>query len=276
MNSKRSMWMLLLGVAGVGLLVTNCTLKTASDNANGGASNNSSAGAGNAFSGHCSPVGDKFSGCICSGNVVSYQTCGSDGIYGACACATSTEGGASSGGASSDMGGASNAGTAPAAAGATSSDAGAGGDAASGAVDCYTCLIANCAPEWAACAAEDESHPPDPGAPDQYCLSSNGPPGQIEKIMTCITTERSGKLAKRDVVRACGSTLGASANPKNVVWAPPDMTPATEALMNCMADSPTETTPGAWATDMTTNFPNGMPRPWDAMTCAKDSCTSAL
>ena len=31
MNSKRSMWKVLLGVVGMGLLVTNCTIKTTDD-----------------------------------------------------------------------------------------------------------------------------------------------------------------------------------------------------------------------------------------------------
>jgi len=287
MNSKRSIWKLLLGVSGVGLLVTNCTLKTATDDG--------SAGAGNSTSGSCSPVGKKISGCVCAGSkVVSYQVCEDEGIYGACVCAANNDGGASSGGASN--GGASNGGatsagatstagkggaSASAGTGAATSDAGAGGEGPAAADDCYTCLSKNCAPEWAACAAEDENNPPDPSFPSQYCLSTDGTmPGQIELIMDCILTERSkgpqGMTAKRDVVRACGSTMGASANPNFSVWAPDDMTPATEALMNCMADAPDEVAnPGAWATDPK-NYPNGVPAPWDAMTCAKDSCTSAL
>jgi hypothetical protein len=112
----------------------------------------------------------------------------------------------------------------------------------------------------------------------RYCLSqgATADPGQIELIMTCITSERAKGVVKRDAVRACGSTIGANANPNFFVWAPDDMTPATEALMNCMADKPDEVdNQGAWATDPS-NFPASGPRPWDDMTCAKLACTSAL
>src|SRR5437763_100257 len=92
MNSKHSMWKLFVGVAGLGFLVNNCTIKTATDDG--------SAGAGNTTSGECSPVGKKLSGCTCAGNLVSYQLCTSEGIYGECVCTTGSAG-ASSGGASS-------------------------------------------------------------------------------------------------------------------------------------------------------------------------------
>jgi hypothetical protein len=79
---------------------------------------------------------------------------------------------------------------------------------------------------------------------------------------------------KRDAVRACGSSLGKSADPQFFEWAPQGMTPTTEALMNCMADKPDEVDNiGAWATDPN-NFPSTGPRPWDDMTCAKLACTS--
>src|SRR5450432_1762046 len=100
MNSMRSMWKLFVGVTGMGLLITNCTIKTDDDDAKAGASN-SSAGAGNAASGECSPVGKKFSGCTCAGNVVSYQVCTAEGIYGACVCNDTSAAGNSGGGASS-------------------------------------------------------------------------------------------------------------------------------------------------------------------------------
>ncbi len=70
MNSKRSMWKVLLGVVGVGLLVTNCTLKTESD------TDDDDTG--------CTP-GKKKNGCVCSSdNSVSYQICKDDGTYDAC------------------------------------------------------------------------------------------------------------------------------------------------------------------------------------------------
>jgi hypothetical protein len=141
--------------------------------------------------------------------------------------------------------------------------------------DCTGCLTQLCKPEWAACAAEDETSPPDPDFPNDYCLSSMADgSGQIEQIMDCITAERAKGLVKRDVVRACGSSIGASASTTFFVWAPKTMTAATEALMNCMADDPNETMPGAWATN-SNNYPPAGPLPWSDGTCAKFSCTSA-
>lgn len=285
MNSKRSMWKLFVGLAGVSLLVTNCTIKTDSDeneggasNSNAGATNNagatSSAGAGNTTSGDCSPVGKRVNGCICSGDhSVSYQLCTSDGVYGACVCADTSYGGGSSGGASSYAG--AGAGGEPV----DAAEAGAGGEAGGlniDPTDCYSCLTQLCSEEWDACAAENENNPdPDSG---NYCLSqgTNAAPGQIEDIMTCITNERAKGLVKRDVVRACGSSIGQSADPQFFVWAPQSMSHATEALMNCMADKPDEVdNQGAWANDPN-NFPASGPRPWDDMTCAKLACTSKL
>jgi hypothetical protein len=274
MNSKRSMWKLLCGVAGVGLLVTNCTLKTDDNDGKAGASN-ASAGAGNASNGNCSPVGMKFSGCICAGNVVSYQVCTAEGIYGACVCDDTSGGGASNGGAPS--GGASGALND---AGAAATEAGAGGDTALNIdpTDCGSCLTQLCSDEYDACAAESETTTVDPAG--NYCLAegADAPPGQIELILTCITTARAMGLVKRDAVRACGATIGQSADPESspTDWPPQSMTPATENLVNCMADAPDETMPGAWATDDTKNFPASGPRPWDDMTCAKLACTSAL
>jgi len=269
MNSKRSMWKLLLGVAGVGLLVTNCTLKTDDG---------------------CTP-GKKKSGCDCPGNAVGYQTCQDDGTYDACECPPisnaggSNVGGESNGGASNGgtaSGGATNAGEGGAASagegGATSSagEGGEGGEVIAPIVDpndCYDCLNKFCTLEWDACAAEDEKNPQSPG---DYCLSSKlDNSGQIEKIINCIEAERDKGLAKRDVVRACGSSLGESSDPSFFEWPPPRMTAATEGLMNCMADAPDEVDlPGRWADS--TNIPaSGSPKPWLDMTCAKLSCTSA-
>jgi hypothetical protein len=87
-------------------------------------------------------------------------------------------------------------------------------------------------------------------------------------------------LVKRDVVRGCGVTMGASAKPNyDDLWAPTNMAPTTTALMNCMADAP-GAAPASWAND-DDNFPvdandNINPTPWPAGTCAKDACTSAL
>jgi hypothetical protein len=263
MNHKQSLSKLLLGVAGVGLLVTNCTIKSSMD----------AGSSGNTFSGDCSPAGKMFNGCVCPGSVQSYQVCQADGTYSPCVCPDTTGGGgASSAGATSSAGtggalsyaGASAGGASPGEAGA------AGAEAIS--TDCLTCLTQLCGPEWDACNLNDENNPDPDG---NYCISSNlDGSGQIEAIIVdCITTERAKGLVKRDAVRACGSSIGKSADPSFFKWAPVGMTPETEALMNCMADAPDETTPGAWATN-SSNFPASGARPWDDGTCAKIACTS--
>src|SRR6187551_48742 len=101
MNSKRSMWKVLLGVVGVGLLVTNCTIRTDDG---------------------CTP-GKKRNCDACENNVTGTQTCLEDGTYDACYCPGSVTGGASNGGGSNagaSAGGASSA-------GASSDSAGTGG-----------------------------------------------------------------------------------------------------------------------------------------------------
>lgn len=270
MNSKRSMWKLLVGVACVGLFVTNCTVKTddTADDSSG-----------------CT-VGHKKDCSACDNGVTGSQTCQDDGSYGACVCPGSVNGGGSNGGASNTAGASTNGGASYTAGyGGTATDGGAssageGGEGGAAPIvidpnNCYDCLTKLCDLEWAACEADNETTVLNQG--DPYCLSegANADPGQIELIMTCITNERAKGLVKRDAVRACGSTIGASADPKFFVWAPQEMTPATEALMNCMADKPDEVdNQGAWATD-SSNFPASGPRPWDDMTCAKLACTSA-
>jgi len=132
-----------------------------------------------------------------------------------------------------------------------------------------------CTPEWDACAAEDENNPEVPSIPNQYCLSSSiDGSGQIEAVLLCIEAERAKGPVKRDVVRACGASLGQSANPSFFLWPPTEMTAATAGLVNCMADAPDEDEPGTWA-DSTNIPPNGTPKPWQDNTCAKLSCTSA-
>jgi len=270
MNSKRSMWKLLLGAAAVGLLVTNCTIKTESDDDDTGCT-----------------LGQKKNCTACDGGITGYQTCQSDGTYDACYCPGSTNAGSSNGGGSS--------------AGASNSSGGKGGDTSSGGTsagaageggeggeggasiapiidpnDCYDCLNKLCTPEWDACVMEDENNPQDPTAPGDYCLSSKGDDtGQIEAVLGCIEAERLKGPVKRDVVRACGASLGQSADPTdNFIWAPNQMTAATAGLINCMADAPDETEPGSWADSK--NIPNASaPKPWLDMTCAKLSCTSA-
>ena len=85
-------------------------------------------------------------------------------------------------------------------------------------------------------------------------------------------------LVKRDVVRGCGVTIGASADPDVISsWAPEGMDPVTTDLLNCMADAP-GAAPASWAND-DRNYPvdgNDMinPTPWPDGTCAKLACTS--
>jgi hypothetical protein len=282
MNSKRSIWKLLLGGASLGLFFTNCTIQSASDK--GTAGDTGTAATGNISSGSCTK-GATLNGCDCPGKLTGYQICGSSGTYApSCTCPDVGEGGApaENGGASSvagkpSSGGGGYAGTYVAPEAGATGDAGAAGVAGLhiDPTDCTGCLTQLCAPEFAACAAEDEKNPPDPQSPGDYCLSSTSDgSGQIEEIMACITAQRASGLVKRDVVRACGSSIGASASLSFFTWAPKNMTASTEALMNCMADDPNETNPGAWATDEN-NFPPAGPLPWSDGTCAKFSCTSA-
>src|SRR3954471_7259483 len=214
MNNKRSMWKLLFASVGVGFLVTNCTIKAASDTADDSSDS-------------CT-TGHKKPGCLCSDNATGYQVCAKDGVYGSCVCpdGTVSVGGASSSSAGANSGGNASYSGGTSYSGGSNSTAGAYGDAGSGGeggapllidpADCTGCLSQLCVPEWAACAAEDENNVPDPDQPDQYCLGSDKKPdsGQIELIMDCITTERFSGLVKRDIVRACGSSLGSSANPQ--------------------------------------------------------------
>jgi hypothetical protein len=257
MNSKRSVWKLLVSVACVGLFVTNCTIKTDDDDSSG-----------------CTP-GKKKDCSACDNGVTGSQTCQDDGSYGACVCPGSVNGGASSGGASS--GGSSSGGKSATAGyagtwtGGGASVAGEGGEGGTGPVvyaDCLDCLADRCAKEYAACDA------------DPKCISADlDGTGQYERIAACIDTERVKGVVKRDVVRGCGVTIGASPDPDVIsAWAPENMAATTTNLLNCMADAP-GADPASWAND-DRNYPvdgNDMinPTPWANGTCAKDACASA-
>jgi hypothetical protein len=298
MNGKRSYWKWLMAGAGIGmgLAVTNCTITT--DGGTGGTGNvTANGGAGNASSGSCT-AGTRINGCIClNDNHVSSQLCGNDGLYGACDCAVSSTGGATSTGGASSAAGANTAGAATGGysgsggySGANTAGAGGASTCSSGissADDCVDCLAKACATQWAACEAEDEGHvDPDTG---DYCLKNNSQAddGQMDSILNCIAMEQ-GKpgttVVKRDVVRACGSSIGTNPDPTTqFVWAPPTMTAATKNLMNCLADAPGAATPGAWAdSNDPASFaqdPDGglsTPLPWADCTCAKTSCTTPL
>jgi len=262
---------LLLGVSGMGLLVTNCTLKSASDDAAAGAS------------GTC--VAGKVIECACPGGKKGTQSCLASSTYGTCDCSAATDGGASSGGASAAGGASSSSGAtsggANGVAAATGNDAGAGGASEAGAggaggegpvvyATCDDCLADRCKAQYDAC------------FDNPNCVSTNvDGSGQYEKIAACIDKQRvANGLVKRDVVRGCGVTIGA--NPAanfTDAWAPEEMDPVTTDLLNCMADAP-GAAPASWAND-DANYPvdsNDMinPTPWPANTCAKDACTSKL
>ncbi|MEP7053063.1 MAG: hypothetical protein ABJB12_22045 [Pseudomonadota bacterium] len=278
MNNKRSMWKLLFAGVSVGLLVTNCTVKTGSDTVEQAGA--TSAGASNDG---CT-AGHKKTGCECSDKSTAYQVCGKDGLYGSCVCPSGTTavGGAnnSSAGANNSSAGANNSnggatsysgGTATEAGAAPFAEAGSGGEGGALVIDptdCGSCLAQLCAKQFAAC---DD---------DPNCISTNvDGTGQYERIVACIDKERVKGLVKRDVVRGCGVTIGLSAD-SNVIssWAPEDMDPVTTDLLNCMADAP-GAAPASWANDDANYVDNNdMVRlaPWPAGTCAKLACTSAI
>jgi hypothetical protein len=261
MNGKRTYWQLLLASAGVGLLITNCTVKSASD------------------SGTCT-VGSKTSGCTCAGNVIGSQTCLADGTYGACVCAAENggTGGSTSttGGTTSTNGGTSNGGstatTTAGSGGYAGSSGGTTGEAGAAAIDptdCGACLATLCPTQWQACEA------------DPQCLSAmTDGSGQYERIIACVDGQRANGLVKRDVVRGCGVTIGASPDPDLIsAWAPEGMAATTTNLLNCMADAP-GAAPASWAND-DANYPLDaqmvpQPAPWPAGTCAKLACTSQI
>ena len=272
MNIKRSFFTLLMGSAGFGLFLANCTVSTSSSD-------------------KCSK-GDKDTGCECPGKITGYQVCNSSGVFGDCQCPgtntagsssnssagnTSNDAGAgntSEAGTTSKGGTTSNGGTATTAgtdAGGVSSAeggaGGAGGENGTGVTDfatCEDCLMALCPTQFDACLN------------DSNCFSTDGDgTGEYEAISTCIEGERASGVAKRDAVRGCGVTFGASADPDLVsAWAPHDMAATTTDLINCMATSQSKPVNADWANDQTTNFPNGVPAPWPNDSCAKLACTS--
>jgi hypothetical protein len=266
MNIKRSYFKLLTASAAVGLFLANCTVKNSSDDS-------------------CEK-GDKDVGCACPGGLTGYQVC-DDGVFGACVCPddnsgagtsnTSTAGksNTSTGGTNSSDGGepASTGGktyTAGTDAGGVAAvNAGAGGEGGEGGapltfdpVDCEDCLGKLCAAELDTC------------LDDTICAD------QYAAVIGCIDDERAVNdgtaVVKRDVVRACGVTVGSSPTVSGFPdWAPIEMDPKTTDLLNCMATAksdPQGPNPD-WANDLN-NFPSAGPTPWPADSCAKLSCTS--
>lgn len=259
MNTKRSYLRLFVASAGVALFLANCTI--------------------NSSSGDTCKEGDKDVGCDCPGSATGYQVCDADGVFGACQCPGSTNtagtsngsagtnnssnggsGNTTEGGAPSSSGKTGNTAGSDATAGAPMGEGGAGGAAplTFDPVDCEDCLGKLCSAEFDACLDDDT------------CFA------QYAAIKDCIETERQSGLVKRDVVRGCGVTVGNSPNPDLISdWAPQEMSPLTTDLINCMATSASDPQgPNAdWANDPA-NFPNDVPTPWPADSCAKLSCTS--
>jgi hypothetical protein len=265
MNIKRSYLKLLMSSVTVGLLLANCTVKESQSD-------------------ECEK-GDKDTGCVCADGSVGYQVCNSSGVFGSCQCpdantagttGNNTAGTSSNGGTSSTDGGAPSAtagktSTAGTDAGGAPGMGGAGGEGGAPLTfdpeNCEECLSALCSAELSACLA------------DTTCFSANGDgTGQYERIISCIDGERINGLVKRDVVRGCGVTIGASPDASLAdAWAPEGMVPATTNLLNCMATSSSATPNADWA-NSDDNYPvvNEMvvPAPWPEDSCAKLSCTS--
>jgi len=156
-------------------------------------------------------------------------------------------------------------------------EGGAAGTANIDPTDCGACLATLCPKQWAASEAANETS----SSSGEYCLSKNTDgTGQYERIIKCVDGQRASGLVKRDVVRGCGVTIGASPDADLIsAWAPEGMAPATTNLLNCMADAP-GAQPASWAND-DANYPLDkdnvpQPAPWAAGTCAKLACTSQI
>ena len=246
------------------VLVANCTVKETS-------------GDGTDTGNGCKEDAVK-TGCSCPGNIEGSQTCGSDGKYGACDCPGTNTGGTSSntGGDTSTKGGtkgyagtSTTGGTGNGTGGdeTVPADGGAGGAAGSGPVidptaNCEDCLATLCPTQMDACLAD----------PD--CVADDGSGQYQDIIIGCIGDERANGVVTRDKVRGCGFTMGASSDPNTTdIWAPEPMAQSTADLMNCMAMG-AAMPDASWANDPA-NFPNDVPKPWPAGTCAKLSCASA-
>ena len=266
MNIKRSYFKLLIASGAVALFLANCTFKE---------SDGEGDGSGGDPGAEACTKGDKHSGCACPGALVGYQVCTSEGVYGSCVCPdVSGTGGTNNAGGVPSAGNGGITSTAGAGAGGAppvTAGAGAGGEGGADVVtfvpedpnDCEACLKVLCKTEYDTCVADETNVP---SCVDQYAA-----------IIGCIDDERENGLVKRDVVRACGVSVGANTTGSlNDAWAPADMLPATTDLINCLATAtsdPKGPNPD-WANDIPNNFPAAGPTPWPADSCAKLACTA--
>jgi len=269
MNIKRSYFKLLMASATVGLFLANCTVKNATDDTD-------------TKEGEACEEGDTNSGCKCADDSIGFQECNSKGVYGKCVCddtsgsagTNNSTAGKSNGTAGTDgnEGGApvSNGGTTYTAgtAGVAPVTGGAGGEGGAGPVvfpafaTCEECLAELCPTEFDACFSDEQC----------FSAASDGS-GEYEAISLCIEGERAKGIAKRDAVRGCGVTFGASPDASLASdWAPVGMAPTTTNLLNCMATSNSLTPDADWANDPA-NFPNDVPTAWPEDSCAKLACT---
>jgi hypothetical protein len=261
---KRSSFGFLFATLGAVALFANCTVKSVDgDESKGGSSSNTT----NNTETKCTPGDSKD--CTCTNGKDGAQVCKDSGSgYAACVCdgmvdtggssnmGDGGDGNVSTGGTTGNGGYAGNnayAGESP------TTDGGAGGAAPVNIdpTDCAGCLEQLCAAEFDACDKDDR-------CPDQF-----------SNVLDCITTARGDGLVKRDAVRGCGVTLGASPDPSTpagAVWAPDTMAQATTDLINCLASGDGDDV--SWAND-DANFTPAIV-PWKDGTCAKLACTSEI
>jgi hypothetical protein len=246
MKSKRSFLKLCAASIGTLVLVSNCVIKSSTDD---GVS--CSAGAtvacsceGSSVSGTktCNSLGNAFSLCVCvsgaggaTGTGGASSTSGAPGTSG-----TTATGGTGTSGSTGTGGVAGEAGT-------SGGDAGAAGSPFD---NCDECVSLNCDAEFSACQGT--------------CLDQYG------AIAACMEDKRTAADVKRAGLRDCGDeVLGQQAG---TAWPPPGMDPATTDLVNCMASGASPAN-NSWA-DTTNIDANGVSTPWPADSCAKLACTS--
>lgn len=261
---KRSSFGFLFATLGAVALFTNCTVKSVDGDGDAGASNGN-----NTTNNSTGDVCDKgeTKACTCTNGKSGAQDCNSDQSgFDRCVCdgvpdtgGSSSGGSGNNGGEPAETGGTTYGGNGAYAGESPTTDGGAGGAAPVqiDPTDCAGCLEQLCAAEFDAC---DK---------DLDC------PDQFSNVLDCITMERGNGLVKRDAVRGCGVTIGASPDPSTpagAAWAPQQMAQATTNLINCLASG--DGNDVSWAND-DANFTPAIV-PWKDGTCAKLACTSEI